>query len=100
MINLDEAKKQLENEKRLRLLFERQVEELKLDIGMKESENIQLKREMAQLDEIVKKIKSNNQIATNLNQIKLNSLRKNAFTLLRKIDLKVEGCRSILGSFH
>lgn len=95
---LDEARKQLEFEKRLRLTFEQKIEELKFDIGIKESENIQLKRQLNERDDFIKRFKATNQVATSLNQAKLNSLTRSSepFTLLKKIDLNSEGCRLIL----
>ena len=104
---LDEARKQLENEKRLRLLFEQQVEELKFDLGLKESENIQLKREINSKDEMIKRFKSNNQVEANLNLAKIDIFKKSnqPFKLIKEIDLKVEGCKlivisEVLGKFY
>jgi len=95
---LEETKKVLEEERRLRITYEQQVEELKFDLGIKESENIHLKREISTKDELIKRFKSSNgnPVEVNLNQAKMRSMAKEAFTHLQTIDLKVDGCRMIL----
>lgn len=95
---LDQAKADLENERKERIRYEQQVEELKFDLGLKESENISLRREISVKEELIKRFKSSNTnpVETNLNQAKMNSLNKQPFTHLQKIDLRTDGCRLIV----
>lgn len=95
---LDDTKKKLDEERRLRMRFEQQVEELRYDLGIKESENFQLKRQITEKEELIKRFKSSNinKVESNLNQVKMNSLNKQPFTLIQQIDLKIDGCRLIV----
>lgn len=95
---LDQTKQQLDEERKKRELLEQRVNKMELDLGMKASENIFLKQQISEKDELISRFKLNasNQVESNLNQAKLNSLNKESFTLLQKIDLKVDGCRLIV----
>lgn len=95
---LDHAKKQLDEERKLRMRYEQQVEEMKFECCRKENENITLKRQITEKEEMIKRFKTNvgNQVESHLNKAKMNSLNKQAFTLWQQIDLKVDGCRLIV----
>lgn len=91
---LDQTKKQLDEERRLRMIYEQQVEEMKYEVCRKENENTTLKRQIIEKEELIKRFKTaGNQVESHLNKAKMNSLNKQAFTLLHQIDLKVDGCR-------
>lgn len=94
---LDQTKKDLDEIRKQCLLYEQQVEELKFDLGLKENENMHLKREISTKDELIKRFKSNtSQVESNLNQAKMKSLNKEPFARLQSIDLKADGCRMIV----